>query len=147
MIEQAIEEGREDLGERVIFFSNKSECKKITVNEISLSNELASDHEEADTKLIALVLAADVTPGDAVMVRSPSGDIDILLLFLAHDFAGVQVLIDNGSGKDRKVIDITSSTLPDEQKKALIGMHTFSGNDYVSSFFQKGKNCRLESYA
>ena len=35
LIEQAIEEGREDLGERVIFFSNKSECKKITVNEIS----------------------------------------------------------------------------------------------------------------
>ena len=72
LIEQAIEEGRKDLGERVIFFSNKSECK-ITVNEISLSNELASDHEEADTKLIALILAADVTPGDAVMVRSSSG--------------------------------------------------------------------------
>ena len=84
LIKQAIKEGREDLGERVIYFSNKSECKKITVNETSLSNELASDHEEADTKLIALVLAADVTPGDAVMVRSPSGDIDILILFLAH---------------------------------------------------------------
>ena len=86
--------------------------------------------------MIALVLAANVTPGDAVIVRSPSGDIDILVLFLAHDF---EVLIDNAAGKSRKVIDITSSTLQDEQRKALIGMHAFSGDYYVSSFSKRGK--------
>ena len=50
-----------------------------------MTDELFSDHEEADTKLVALVQAADVASGEAVMVRSPSGDIDILALFLAHD--------------------------------------------------------------
>ena len=101
--------------------------------------------------MIALALSADVTPGDAVMVRLPSGDIDILVLFLAHEFAGVQVLIDNGSGKDRKVIDITSSTQPDEQKKALIGMHAFSSPAMIMSpVFSKreklsfGKLCLCE---
>ena len=44
-----------------------------------------------------------------------------------------------GTGKSRKVVDITSSTLPDVQKEALIGVHAFSGNDYISSFCRKGK--------
>eukprot|EP00794_Sanderia_malayensis_P008687 gene8687-biopygen6960 len=73
------------------------------------------------------------------MVRSPSGDIDILALFVAHDFHGARILIDNGAGQSRKIIDVTSSTLSVEKKKALIGIHAFSGNDYVSSFFRKGK--------
>ena len=73
------------------------------------------------------------------MIRSPSGDIDILTLFVANDFGGVKVLIDNGTGKHRKTIDATSSTLDAEEKKAVVGLHAFSGNDYVSSFFRKGK--------
>ena len=43
---------------------------------------LSCNHEEADTKLVALVCAANVRQGDLVMVRSPSADIDILTLFL-----------------------------------------------------------------
>ena len=58
---------------------------------------------------------------------------------MANDFGGVKVLIDNGTGKHRKIIDATSSTLDAEEKKALVGLHVFSGNDYVSSFFRKGK--------
>ena len=46
--------------------------------------EKANDHEEADTKLIALVESSDVEHGRSVMVRSLSGDIDIIVLFLLH---------------------------------------------------------------
>ena len=74
------------------------------------------------------------------MVRSPSGDIDILTLFIAHDFRDTKVFIDNGTGKNRKIIEVTSSQLSAEEKKALTGVHAFSGNDYVSSFFRKGKS-------
>ena len=109
------------------------------MDDISVIEELSSDHEEADTKLVALASAAKVSTGDAIMIRSPSGDIDILALIAAHDFGDVRVLIDNGTGKARKIIDVTSSTLDLEKKQALIGMHAFSGNDYASSFFKKGK--------
>ena len=51
------------------------------------------------------------------MVRSPSGDIDILALFVAHDFSGVRIFIDNGTGKSRKIIDVASSTLEFEKKE------------------------------
>ena len=73
------------------------------------------------------------------MVRSPSEDIDVMVLFLGHDFDEVRVLVGNGTGKVAKIIDISSSTLPKVQRQALVGIHAFSGNDYVSSFFRKGK--------
>ena len=38
--------------------------------------------------------------GNNIMVRSPSGDIDILVLFILHQFGGKTVLIDNGVGKN-----------------------------------------------
>ncbi len=48
-------------------------------------------------------------------------------------------MIDNGTGLSRKSIDVTSSTLDNDKRRAVIGLHAFSGNDYVSSFFRKGK--------
>ena len=50
----------------------------------------------ASEKFVALVENSHVDEGDSLMVRSPSGDIDILLLFLLHQFDGKNVLIDNG---------------------------------------------------
>ena len=41
LIEQAIDEGKEDLGNKVIFFSNKSQCKKITAEETSISYRMS----------------------------------------------------------------------------------------------------------
>ena len=139
LIQQSIEDDKESLGEKVLYFSNKVECKKITQNAAEASHELMSDHEEADTKLVALVRSSTLQPGNTAMIRSPSGDTDIVALFLGHEFPDVQILIDNGTGKDRKIIDVTSSELSASQKKALLGMHAFSGNDYVSCFFRKGK--------
>ena len=74
------------------------------------------------------------------MVRSPSGDIDILTLFVSHDFGDITIYVDNGTGKSRIIIKVTSSGLSAEEKVALIGLHAFSGNDHVSSFFRKGKS-------
>ena len=88
---------------------------------------------------MALVENAEIVEGNSLMVRSPSGDIDILVLFLLHQFDGKNVLIDNGVGKNRKIIDMSTSLLSLQQRCALAGMHAFSGNDYISSFFRKGK--------
>ena len=77
-------------------------------NKVVFSHQLKRDHKEAHTKLIAFVRASILQPGQSVMIRSPSGDIDIFALFLGHNFPGVQILIDNDSGKSRKIIDVTS---------------------------------------
>lgn len=139
ILQRAIVEGGSQLGDRIVLFSNKSQCTKVAENGVEVLEGWASDHEEADTKLVALVKAANLSPNDAVMIRSPSGDIDILALFLSHDFGGTRILVDNGTGKARKIIDMQSSKLGNEKRTALLGLHAFSGNDYVSGFFRKGK--------
>ena len=51
----------------------------------------------------------------------------------------LHIMIDNGTGKGRKCLDLRLFGLTDIQRTALLGMHAFSGNDYVSSMLQKGK--------
>ena len=63
LIHTAIEEGRSDLLGKTVFFSNKSQSTKITVDIIE---DLFSDHEEADTKMVALASAAVVSTGDPI---------------------------------------------------------------------------------
>ena len=77
--------------------------------------------------------------GNTMLVRFPYGDIDILMLFLLHQFEPKQVLIDNGTGSNRKIIDMSFPNFMQLQRQALAGVHAFSGNDYVSCFFRKGK--------
>ena len=77
LIQQSIED-EETLGEEVVYFSNKVECKKITQYEAEVSHDLMNDREEADTKLVALARSSPLEPGNTVMIRSPSGDIAIV---------------------------------------------------------------------
>ena len=139
LLQLAIIQDRNQLVGRTVMISNKTQCTKVTHDDVEVLKNWASNHEEADKKLVALVKAANFTSDDTVMIRSSSGDIDVLALFLAHDFGRTCILVDNGTGKQRKIINITSSSLKAEKKNALLGMHAFSGNDYVSAFFRKGK--------
>ena len=138
LLEEAITEEKTKLKNRTVYYSNKSWCTKITSTNVSRINAFLSDHEEADTKLVALVNSFNIT-GNTVLIRSPSGDIDILVLFLLHQFKNKRVLIDNDTGKSRKIIDMSSTTLTQLKRQALAGIHAFSGNDYISAFFRKGK--------
>jgi hypothetical protein len=76
LIQQAIVDGKSSLKGRTIFFSR--DCMMINEDQAILVPSLSCNHEEADTKLVALVFAANVRQWDSVMVRSPSGDIDIV---------------------------------------------------------------------
>ena len=75
-----------------------------------------------------MVESSDVEHGQCVMVRSSSGDIDIIVLFLLHQFDGIRVLVDNKTGKKEKIMDMTTSTLSSEYRQALAGVHAFSGH-------------------
>ena len=49
----------------------------------------------------------------------------------------VLFLIDDGTGKCRKFIDVSSTGLSLTGRPALASMHAFSGNDFVSRFFKR----------
>ena len=141
LIQQSIEEDRANLEDRTVYFYNKRICTMTREDQVIVLPNLNSDHEGDDTKLVASVCAVNVPSEESIMVRSASGDIDILTLFVAHDFRDTKVFIDNGTGKKRRIIEVTSSKLSAEKMKALTGVHAVSGNDYVFSFFSEGQVC------
>ena len=138
LIQQSIEEDRANLEDRTVYFSNKKICTMIKEGQVTVLPNLNSDHEEADTKLVALVCAANVPSEESIMIRSPSGYIDILTLFVAQDFRDTKVFIDNGTGKNRKIIEVRSSQWSTEEKKHLLEYMPFLEMT-VSSLF---RNCK-----
>ena len=93
LTEIELQEGKKKVGDKVIYFSNVNHCLKINQHVAFTITEKSSDHEEADTKLVALVGAANIEHGKTVMIRSPSGDIDIIVLFIHHGFDGITILV------------------------------------------------------
>ena len=76
-----------------------------------------------------------------VIICSPSGDTSILVLTVSVFYCQkTRMLLDNSSGKERKSVWLGALTLSQQRSTSLIGLHTFSGNDYVSIFFKKGKD-------
>ena len=109
-MEDAIIEEKQNLHQLTVSFSKKSWCTKITSTSTSRISSFVSDHKEADTKLVALVNAFK-SSGNTLLVQSPSGDINILMLVLLHQFENKRLLIDNGNGNSGKIIDMSSSNL------------------------------------
>ena len=64
------------------------------------------------------------------MIRSPSGDIHIVVLAISI-FTNQKVSTDNGSGDHRKIILLNELDLSQTRGLALIGLHSFTSNDYI----------------
>ena len=71
------------------------------------------------------------------MIRNSCGDVGVLVLFLLHSARLVDIrgLIDNGTGKNCRIIDPSTTGLPVLECQPLSGIHAFSGNDL--QFFLK----------
>ena len=82
---------------------NVNHCLKTAQHVASVVTEKSSDHEEVDTKLVPLDGGANIENDKTVMIRSPSGNTDITLLFILHGFDGLTILIGNGVGKVEKL--------------------------------------------
>ena len=63
--------------------------------------------------------------------------VDVIATIVVHmDNISATVYVDNGTGKSRNSCKSIHVVSPDKCH-AAIGIHTFSGNDYLSSFFRK----------
>ena len=127
-----------------LVLSTEGECKLLTHIEEKAYDQLLSTQEEADTKIIAH--AVEILHQDTenkVVIRSPSGDTDVLVVSAALLYnCKEHVVIDNGSGQSRKSIDLRSLQFSECKYSTMLGLHAFTGNDYLSSFFRKGKEKR-----
>ena len=97
-------------------------CYGITKDCVEVIDELSSNQEEADTKLLLHAKhAKEMDQNRSVLVRSPSGDVDINVLFTSmFKENSTDIYIDYGSGKFRKILQLNSIDISDEHKSALL---------------------------
>lgn len=76
---------------------------------------------------------------DAV-VRTPDTDIFVILLYYASSI-NLHIHLDTGTGKNRRLIDITllARSLGNDHCAAIMGLYMFTGDDCNSAFRGKGK--------
>ena len=111
----------------------------LTESGVTVKEEPSSNHEEADTKVIFhCYRSMQEDPSSKVVLRSTSGDTDILALATAL-LDSNRVYLDYGKGKLRKGFWLNQVVIDDQLIRALTGFHSVTGNNYVSSFFKKGK--------
>ena len=73
----------------------------------------------------------------STQLKVQSFDIIIVAISLIDTSKGV--LVDYGNGKNRKGVWLNSIDLDDSIRAALIRFDGFTGNDYVSLLFKRGK--------
>ena len=124
-----------------ILISTDNRCVKITAEKSETVDELVSNHEEADTKVVLHCMHAHKRqPEQNVIIRSPSGDTDIIVIMLGKIIEKKsQTFIDSGNGLHRKGLWLSNVDMCEDTKLSLIGFHAFTGNDYISCFFRKSK--------
>ena len=91
----------------------------IDSNGVSDIDDLKSNQEEADTKVILHCLDALKEPETTVVLRSHSGDTDIMVLPVALIRSDCERLyIDYGNGKNRKAINLADIIMNENEKDA-----------------------------
>ena len=131
-----IHKGIEDIqrGDNTVMFSSYNSYVETNGTTVQERPELASTHVEAD-----YMFPTYARLESNALIRSRSGDIDIIASLVGQEDLPEKLFVDNGTGSGRKVIQPSLCELSSDERTALIGFHSFTGNDYVSSFFRKGK--------
>ena len=106
----------------VIVLSADDECYTVTSNLVTLNDDLRSNQEEADTKVLLHAIQITNSSPFKVIIRSPSGDTDIMVLALALIADQDKVYMDYGSGKRRKGTWLKDIPPNEDERKALIGL-------------------------
>ena len=91
-------------------------CYKVTESNVTYKCILNSNHIEADTKI---ALHSSYAVEGHVVVRSPPGDVDILLVLLQLLSNQDGIIIDCGNGNNRKASFLRNIKIEKDLKKAL----------------------------
>ena len=118
---------------KVIYFSKEDRCFLFIQNSFHPATHLKSNQEEADSKVILHCLDALKKPEATLILRSPSGDTDIIVLAVwLISSSQDKVFINCGNEKNRKAIKLSNVNMAADIKQASVGFHAFTRNDYVS---------------
>ena len=100
--------------------------------------ELASNHEEADTRIILHARNATLRGYSQVNVLCRDTDVLVLLLAQRQDLCQ-NIWMFSGTSKRKRYIPIHKIALPEEKRMTLLAFHAITGCDTTSQFFGIGK--------
>ena len=135
------EKNRDQLGSVTLIVTSGEKSFKITKAEVTEVQELASSHEEADTRLMIHTRHAAQTYPEVIVI---SEDTDVFVILLGvHSEMGShsKFILRRGKGNKIRLIDVTrlAAVLGKDVCRSLIGLHAWTGCDTVSSFAGQGK--------
>ena len=131
---------QQEYGDKDIYVTSGSECFRVTRDIAEVVPELASDHEEADTRVLLHSKHAADQGYKAVIIAADDTDILIMALSLGHNLQ-CPIYQRRGTSAHCQYIDIrgVASQHGIDVCTSLIGIHAFTGCDSVSAFAGKGK--------
>ena len=126
----------------ILFFLNEN-VSHITKEDITISNELSSSQEVANTKLVLHAsYGSTCDPNGPVIIRNHSGVVNIIVIIIGLIAEECKHgIIDCNRGNHHYTFCLANVDMSPDEKAALKCFHAFAGgNGYVSgSFFMKCK--------
>ena len=129
------------IGEKEFYCSNDNKCTKFYCVEGSLKfetiPELFGDHLEGDTRVMFHAKHAANTKGPGnIIIRGNDTDIFITLLANVQKLSRSYLWFDTGLDSDnsRNYVDISKLSKELDYVKALPGIYTYTGIDYLPVF-------------
>lgn len=136
---------KEKLAGKTIFVTTEEKCFEITSEGTRYREDLKSEQEEADTRVLLHAAHAAASGYKAVVVASE--DTDVFVLCVAFKgFIPCSLFVKSSKQTRAVYIDISKVVLAlgSQVCRALPGLHAFTGCDTVSAFFGKGKVAALK---
>ena len=100
--------------------------------------ELASDHEEEDSRIV--LHARDAAARGYKQVNILCRDTDVLVLLLAHrEQLCQEIWMFAGTSRQRRYIPVHKIPLSEEKRKSILAFHAITGCDTTSQFYGVGK--------
>lgn len=145
-----IPSSREKLANKELYTTCGTKCYKLTTDTVQEVIELSSGQEEATTRLLLHAKHAATPHVKTVIISSEDTDVRILCISFAHEFP-VPIYQRCVSQHQARYVDISKIAgvlvfcwlkqplVIANIKKALFGLHAFTGCDSVSAFTGIGK--------
>ena len=130
---------------KLLYFAHKKMCHLFQLSNgilsVVLVPALECDHQEADTRLLlhAYFTWSAIDFSGSIVIFSADTDVFFLLMSNIYKVKDQCVLFLQGSCDNVSNMNLLKNAFSKEKCEAILGLHSFSGCDSVSSFRGKGK--------
>ena len=133
------------IGEKEFYCSTDNKCRKFDCvdDPLKFENipELFGDHLEGGTRVMFHAKHADTKGPDNIIIGGSDTDIFIILLANVQKFSQSHLWFDIElvSDNSRSYVDISNLSKVLDYVKALPRIYAYTGINYLSAFYKKGK--------